>query len=76
MFDEFIDEFIPVPRLREYLMKEPINVCKVADIIYYARAPLQRKRDALLKLENMNIPKDRNSAWDIFFLQCCFTFCK
>ena len=66
MFDEVIDEFIPVPRLREYLKEEPINVSEVADIIYYARAPLQRKRDALLKLENMNIPKDRNSAWDFW----------
>ena len=33
MFDEFIDEFIPVPGLREYLKKEPINVSEVADII-------------------------------------------
>ncbi len=66
MFDELIDEFILVPRLREYLMKEPINVSKVANIIYYARAPLQRKRDALLKLENMDIPKDRNSVRDFW----------
>ena len=66
MFDEFLDEFISVPRLREYLKKEPINVSKVADIIYYARTPLQRKRDALLKLENMNIPKGRNSDWDFW----------
>lgn len=66
MFDVFIDEFIPVPRLREYLKEAPINVSKVADIIYYSRAPLQRKRDALLKLENMNIAKDRNSVWDFW----------
>lgn len=66
MFDEFLDEFISVPRLREYLKKEPINVSKVADIIYYAMTPLQRKRDALLKFENMNIPKGRNSDWDFW----------
>ena len=66
MFDEFIDEYIPNLRLREYIKKEPINVSEVADIIYYARAPLQRKRESLLKLENMDIPEDRNSIWDFW----------
>ena len=62
MFNEFIDEFISVPGLREYLKKEPINDGEVADIIYYARASLQRKREALLKLENMEIPEERKGG--------------
>ena len=40
MFYKFIDEFIPVPSLREYLKNEPISDSEVADIIFYAKAPL------------------------------------
>ena len=66
MFEEFIDEFISVPKLKEYLKKEPINVSEVADIIYYASAPVHRKREALAQLENMDIPKERNSICDFW----------
>ena len=55
MFYKFIDEFIPVPSLREYLKNEPISDSEVADIIFYAKAPLQRKREALFELEKMEI---------------------
>ena len=47
MFEEFIDEFISVPKLKEFLKKEPINVSEVADIIYYASELVHRKREAL-----------------------------
>ena len=55
MFNNYIDEFIQVPGLREYLKNEPISDSEVADIIFYAKAPLQRKREALFELENMEI---------------------
>ena len=55
MFDNYIDEFIPVPGLREYLKNASISDSEVADIIFYARASLKRKREALFELENMEI---------------------
>lgn len=62
MFNNYIDEFIPVPGLREYLKNEPISDSEVADIIFYAKAPLQRKREALFELENMEISGNRMSG--------------
>lgn len=62
MFENFLDEFIPAKKLRDYLKREPIYDSQVADIIFYAKAPLQRKREALFALENMEIPEHRKYA--------------
>ena len=62
MFDNFIDEFIPVSGLRKYLKNDPISDSEVADIIVYARASLKRKREALFEHENMEISGNRMSG--------------
>lgn len=58
MFDNLLDEFIPVKGLREYLKNEPICDSNMADIIFYAKAPLERKREALYELENMEMSEN------------------
>lgn len=47
VFDKFIEEFIPAMDLANYLKKKHIKDSDVAQIISYAKAPLERKRDAL-----------------------------
>ena len=58
MFEEFIDEFIPVYNLREYLKTVPLKDDDIADIVFNAPKPLIKKREALYKLEKMDIPKE------------------
>ena len=52
---------MPAEELREYLKKEPIDDSYMADIIFYTIAPVERKRDALYELENMELPDDRKT---------------
>lgn len=59
VFDKFLDEFIPASKLREYLKNEPISDKNMADIIFYAIAPVEKKAEALYELEHMELPEER-----------------
>lgn len=59
MFDKYLDEFMPSLELRTYLKKADITDRQIANIIYYAIAPVEAKRDALCQIEKMDIPEER-----------------
>lgn len=59
MFETLLDEFVPAEDLREYLKKEVISDSYMADIIFYSPVPVEKKRKALLELEQMDFPEDR-----------------
>lgn len=45
MFDKYIDEFIPSKEMREYLKVPHESVDTIAEIIYYASAPIEKCHD-------------------------------
>lgn len=59
MFEKLLDEFMPAEELREYLKKESISDFNMADIIFYSLMPVEKKRDALFELEQMDLSKER-----------------
>lgn len=63
MFDKYLDEFMPSLELREYLKKIDVMDSQIANIIYYAMAPLEAKRDALSQIEKMDISKERKEVY-------------
>lgn len=59
MFGRLLDEFMPAEELREYLKKESISDFDMADIIFYSPTSVEKKREALLELEEMDLPEEK-----------------
>ena len=59
IFEKFLEEFIPTKKLAEYLKKKSICDFEMADIIFCSKASIERKREALCELENMDISEEK-----------------